>query len=178
MNCLKMKCWSIVSTSWGTISFEQSLWRPTWTFTWAVGWRWGSKPWSPQSSQDIIMDLSVRLYKMVSSVRIWQIIWRKESLSCSHLGIVRIGISVRHAERQCLTMNFSGTESICWLFYWLAVFISDHTSYSILPPKASATQRSKTSKPFDRQEWSHQSSWFWSWPSIWHTSESVHTWGL
>jgi hypothetical protein len=35
--------------------------------------------------------------------------------------------------------------------------VSDHKSYIILPPKAGDTQGFKTSEPFDRQEWDHQS---------------------
>jgi hypothetical protein len=40
----------------------------------------------------------------------------------------------------------------CW------VLVSDHKSYTVLPPKAGDTQGFKTSEPFDRQEWGHQSS--------------------
>jgi hypothetical protein len=64
-------------------------------------------------------------------------------------------------------------SSVCW-----CVLISDHPSYTVLPPKASAAQRFKTSEPFDRQEWNHQGSRLWSGSGIWSTCKSLHSWGL
>lgn len=70
--------------------------------------------------------------------------------------------------------NLTGCfSSVCW-----RVFISDHPSYTVLPPKASAAQGFKASEPFNRQEWNHQGSWLWFGSGIWRTCKSLHAWGL